>query len=376
MIRVFQIDPDQKAERERFIQFHYDLYKNCPQWVPPFRNDIRMMLDRKKHPFYDHSDAAFFIVERDGKMVGRVSAMENKPFNQYHNTKKIQFYLFDALNDLEAVKALFEEVYKWGRERGMDQVVGPKGFSGFDGYGVQVEGFEHRQMMTMMNYNYEYYPKLMESLGFEKEVDFVSCYLPAHEFKIPERVESIAKRVIERGALTVKKFKSKRELIKWAPRIGEAYNKAFIHNWEYYPFSPGDIQYAVDNIFLVADPRLIKVILDGEKIVGFLFAFPDVSAAFQRAKGKLFPFGIFDLLLEMKRTKTVSGNGMGILPEYQGRGGNALLYYEMGKTVLGFNQFENVEMTQVAETTEQMRADLKNLNGVEYKNHRVYRKAI
>ena len=228
----------------------------------------------------------------------------------------------------------------------------------------------------MMNYNYDYYPKLMESLGFEKEVDFVSCYLPAHEFKIPERVESIAKRVIERGTLTVKKFKSKRELIKWAPRIGEAYNKAFIHNWEYYPFSRGDIQYAVDNIFLVADPRLIKVILAGEEIVGFLFAFPDVSAALQRAKGRLFPFGIVDILLEMKRAKTISGNGMGILPEFQGRGGNALLYYEMGKTVLGFNQFDHVEMTQVAETTEQMRADLKNLNGVEYKNHRVYRKSI
>ena len=132
----------------------------------------------------------------------------------------------------------------------------------------------------------------------------------------------------------------------------------------------------MDNIFLVSDHRLIKVILHGDEIVGFLFAFPDVSAALQRAKGRLFPFGIVDILLEMKRTKTVSGNGMGILPEYQGRGGNALLYYEMGKTVVGFNQFENVEMTQVAETTEQMRADLKNLNGVEYKNHRVYRKAI
>jgi hypothetical protein len=116
--------------------------------------------------------------------------------------------------------------------------------------------------------------------------------------------------------------------------------------------------------------------MHNDEIVGFLFAFPDVSAALQRAKGRLFPFGIIDILLEMKRTKTISGNGMGILPEFQGKGGNALLYYEMGKTVFGFNQFEHVEMTQVAETTRQMRADLKNLNGVEYKNHRVYRKSI
>ena len=136
------------------------------------------------------------------------------------------------------------------------------------------------------------------------------------------------------------------------------------------------MKYAVDNVFLIADPRLIKIILHEDEIVGFLFAFPDVSAALQRAKGRLLPFGIIDILLEMKRTKTISGNGMGILPEFQGKGGNALLYYEMGKTVFRLNQFEHVEMTQVAETTRQMRADLKNLNGVEYKNHRVYRKSI
>jgi hypothetical protein len=231
-------------------------------------------------------------------------------------------------------------------------------------------------MMTMMNYNYDYYQKLVEALGFEKEVDFVSCYLPSDAFKIPERVERIAQRVMARGNLWVKHFKSKKELVSWAPRIGETYNKTFIHNWEYYPFSPGDIKYAVDNVFMVADPRLIKLIMHGEDIVGFLFAFPDVSAALQRAKGRLFPFGLVDILLEMKRTKTVSGNGMGILPEFQGTGGNALLYYEMGKTFFDFHQFEHVEMTQVAETTKQMRADLKNLNGVEYKNHRVYRKHL
>jgi len=354
----------------------YRLYKDCPQWVPPLYLDAYLLLNRKKHPFYGHSDADFFLAVRDGEVVGRICAANNKPFNEYHQTRKAQFYAFDAINDLQVSRRLFDSVVDWARERGLDTVIGPKGLSPFDGYGILVEGFEQRQMMTMMNYNYDYYPKLVEALGFEKEVDFVSCYLPADSFKIPERVEHIAKRVMERGDLKVKKFKNKRELIQWAPRIGAAYNKAFIHNWEYYPFSAGDIKYAVDNIFLVADPRLIKIILHGDDIVGFLFAFPDVSAALQRAKGHLLPFGLVDILLEMKRTKTISGNGMGILPEFQGTGGNALLYYEMGKTVFGFNKFKHVEMTQVAETTRQMRADLKNLNGVEYKNHRVYRKSI
>jgi hypothetical protein len=338
--------------------------------------DAYLPLNRKKHPFFEHSEADFFLALRDGEVVGRIGAGVNKPFNEYHGTKKAQFTLFECVDDQEVADALFASVFDWSRARGMDALIGPKGLSPFDGYGIQVFGFEHRQMMTMTNYNYAYYPKLVEALGFEKEVDFVSCYLPTEAFKIPERIERIAKRVLERGNLWVKRFKSKRELVQWAPRIGEAYNKAFIHNWEYYPFSPGDIQYAVDNVFLVADHRLIKLIMHEEQIVGFLFAFADVSAALQRAKGRLLPFGLPDLLLEMKRTKTVSGNGMGILPEFQGKGGNALLYYEMGKTLLGFGQFEHVEMTQVAETTHQMRADLKNLNGIEYKNHRVYRRAL
>jgi len=376
MLSIEKIDTSNKQQVKRFVELPYQLYKDCPQWVPPLLVDAYLPLNRRKHPFFEHSEADFFLAVRAGEVVGRICAANNKPFNEYHKTRKAHFYAFDAINDLDVTRALFEAVVDWAGARGLDTLIGPKGLSPFDGYGILVEGFEHRQMMTMMNYNYDYYPRLIEALGFEKEVDFVSCYLPADSFKIPERVENIAKRVMERGDLKVKKFRNKRELIQWAPRIGAAYNKAFIHNWEYYPFSAGDIKYAVDNIFLVADPRLIKVILYGEEIVGFLFAFPDVSAALQRAKGRLFPFGLIDILLEMKRTKTISGNGMGILPEHQGRGGNALLYYEMGRTVFDFNKFEHVEMTQVAETTRQMRADLKNLNGVEYKNHRVYRKGI
>jgi hypothetical protein len=376
MIRIQKIDTNDKEMTRKFVEFYYQLYRDCQQWVPPLYIDAYLPLNRKKHPFFAHSEADFFLAMEEGQVVGRICAAVNKPFNDYHHTRKAQFYFFDCLNDQEIAQALFEAVFAWAKERDLDTIVGPKGLSPFDGYGVLIEGFEQRQMMTMMNYNFPYYATLLENLGFEKEVDFVSCYLPADSFHIPERVERIAQRVLQRGKLTVKKFKSKRELVKWAARIGETYNKAFINNWEYYPFSQGDIDYAVDNVFMVADHRLIKIILHENDIVGFLFAFPDVSAAFQRARGKLLPLGLPDILLEMKRTKTVSGNGMGILPEFQGSGGNALLYYEMGKTLLDFKQFEFVEMTQVAETTKQMRADLKNLNGEEYKNHRVFRRSI
>jgi hypothetical protein len=376
MLTIEKIDTENKGQVKRFIKLPYRLYKDCPQWVPLLDVDAYAYLNRKKHPFHEHSDVDFFLAVRDGQDVGRIATIENKPFNQYHDTKKANFYFFDCENDQEATDALFETAFEWAQERNLDTMVGPKGMGPLDGYGVLVRGHEHRNTMTMLNYNHAYYQGLVEAQGFEKEVDFVSCYLPADSFRIPERVERIAQRVMERGHLEVKRFKNKKELLAWASRIGKAYNGAFVDNWEYYPLSQREIDFVVDNIMMVADHRLIKIIVHGDDVVGFLFAFPDVSAALQRAKGKLNPLSLMDLLLDMKRTHSVSANGMGILPEFQGHGGNAILYAEMGRTLLDFKQFQHVEMTQVAETTEQMRADLKNLNGVEYKNHRVYRKSI
>lgn len=376
MLTIENVDTANKSQVKRFVQFPHRLYKDCPQWVPPLDIDSYAQLNPKKHPFYEHSEIEFFLAVRDGRDVGRIAAIENKPFNKCHGTTEADFYFFDCENNLETATALFDTVFVWAKKRGLNRVIGPKGLGPLDGYGVLVLGHEHRQTMTMLNYNYPYYQKLVEAQGFEKEVDFVSCFLSADQIRIPERVERIALRALERGGLQVKKFKNKKELLEWAPRIGEAYNKAFIHNWEYFPFTSREIQFVVDNIMTVADHRLIKIIIHGNDVVGFLFAFHDVSAALQRAHGKLLPFGLPDLLLEMRKTDTVSVNGIGILPEFQGHGGNAILYYEMGQTLLSFKQFTHVEMTQVAETTEQMRADLKNLNGIEYKNHRVYYKNI
>ncbi len=352
------------------------MYKDCPQWVPLLDIDAYAYLNRKKHPFHEHSDVDFFLAVRDGLDVGRIAVIENKPFNQYHGVKKANFYFFDCENDREAAKSLFDAAAEWARNRGLDSMVGPKGMGPLDGYGVLVRGHEHRNTMTMLNYNHAYYQELVEAQGFEKEVDFVSCYLPADNFKIPERVDRISKRVMERGNLRVKRFKSKKEMLGWANRIGVAYNNSFVNNWEYFPLTQREIDFVVDNIMMVADYRMIKIIVHGEDVVGFLFAFPDVSSALQRAKGRLHPLSLANLLLDMKRTRGVSVNGMGILPEHQGRGGNAILYAEMGHTLLNVGQFEHVEMTQVAESAEQMRADLKNLNGVEYKNHRVYKKSL
>lgn len=371
MMTIQPLKVESKDEVRRFIDLPFRLYADRSCWVPPLYRDIALMLDRAKHPFYERSDAAFFMATRDGLTVGRLAVLENKPFNAHHCTREADFYLFECEDDAEVASGLFARAAEWARERGLTRLVGPKGFSAFDGYGILVRGFEHRPVMTMTNYNLEYYVTLVEGLGFAKEVDFVSFHLQKDTFVMPERVRRVAERSRDRSGLRVFSFPSKRAVIKAAPAIREAYNRAFVNNWEYYPLSVREVDLLVEQLALIVNPRFVKFIMDGDRMVGFLFTFPDLSAALQRARGRLSPWGLADLLLETRRTDWVAINGAGILPEYQNRGGNALLYTEIEKTIRQ-SRFFHADLTQVAETAVQMRRDLTGLGAEPYKTHRIY----
>ncbi len=372
---IERVDPQSKLQVNRFIEIPFRLYAGLPQWVPPLRSEVAKSFDRRRHPFYERSDAVFFIARRGGRDIGRVAALENRPFNEHHGTRHANFYFFECEDDPDAAAALLNCVFEWARTRGLDAVVGPKGLSALDGFGVLVEGFEHRQMMTMTNYNHPYVARLLESLGFVKEVDFVSSLLCRYSFRMSERLIRIAARAEQRGFLKIKRFATKRELVKWAPKIGAAYNRAFVRNWEYHPLGQREIDYILGNFLLVADPRLIRLILRGDDVVGFMLAFPDLSAALQLAHGRLTPLSLLRLLREKRRTRWVCMNGAGILPEFHGYGGNAMLYAEIVRTLLQAG-YEHADLPQVADTAIQMRRDLEELGARPYKVHRVYRRAV
>ncbi|MFB3904515.1 MAG: hypothetical protein ACE15E_13790 [Acidobacteriota bacterium] len=371
MITIEKIDTRLPAQVRRFIDFPVRLYAGDKRWVQPLRKEVAQTLRRDRHPFYEDSEADFFLAVRDGRDVARVGILENRPFNQYHGLNEADFCYFDCENDLEAVKALFEEVIGWARSRGLSRVVGPKGFNALDGYGVLVDGFEHRQLMTMMSYNYPYYAQLLERVGFHKVVDFVSCWLERESFRMPERVSRVAERVRQRNSVQFQAFRSKRELIGWAQRLGEAYNRTFVGNWEFRPLKPAEIELLVRNLLIIADPSLIKLLTKQGEVIGFLLGFPDVSAALQRARGRISPWRVLDILWEARRTEWLVLNGAGILPEYQGAGLNALLYSEIERTVRA-SRFKYAHITQIAETAVQMRRDLEELGAHPFKSHRVY----
>lgn len=375
MLEIIPVN-DKKSKKE-FVEFQYALYKDVPQFVPPFKADVYMQLNKEKHPWYEHSESDQWLAKRDGQVVGRIAALENKRFNDTHKTRQASFYLFECINDQEVANALFDTAVAWAKGRGLNQIVGPKGYGPLDGYGILIEGNDRRQMMNMMNYNFLYYKDLVENYGFTKEVDFVSSFVRPQEFVMPEKIKKAVEIAKKRGRLKIKSFKNKREINQWKLRVKEAYNNAFVNNWEYYPLTDRELDYVVSNAMLVVIPTMVQVILnENDDLVGFVLPFPDISKAMQKNKGKLGPIEIIRLLLELKRTDWVCYNGIAILPEYQGMGGNALLFDTLLDATREHPSYVNGELSQVAETAVQMRKDLKNLGVHPYKNHRVYKYII
>jgi hypothetical protein len=375
MLAIEKVDLSNKSQVDRFIRLPFRLYRSNPCWVPPFYMDMQVMLNPQKHPFYEHSKAEFYLAVRDGRDVGRIAVLRNTHFIEYHGKDQAHFTLFDCEDDLEAATALFDRACEWARAQGLTELVGPRGLSSFDGYGILIDSFDKRAIMTMVPYNHAYYQILVEKQSFVKEVDFISFYMSSDTLKIPEEVHIIARKVKERGLFDIHRFKNKKELVAWAPRIGEAYNGSFVHNWEYYPLSPREVDFVLSNIMTIADPRLIKVVTYKEKVVGFGLAFPDISAALQRAQGHLNPISITDMLIDLRRTRWVTLNGGGILPEYQGRGGNALMYAELENILNNFH-FKYIDLPQNADTASQMRSDILRFGARPYKTHRVYRRSL
>ncbi len=335
------------------------------------------MMNRNKHPFYHHSEADFFTAWKGGKMVGRIAALMNTSFNHFHNEKVASFFLFDALNDLEVSNALFDAVTDWAKERGLETLVGPKGFSLFDGYGMLAGGFNERQMMNMSSYNYPYYINLVEQYGFEKTNEFLSMSFDLRKFELPEKASKLAAIIQKRGNLKIFTFKNRREITKNAEKIARLYEKSFENNWEYFPLTDAEIHYMIDNVIKFVDPKMVKFIAnEQDELVGFLLTFPDLSGAMQRHNGILTPGLIVDLLLELRRTRRVSLNGIGLLEEYRNKGGTALLYNEIFNIFHDHGRFVDGEATQMAESAKEIQREMAGLGLTPTKHHRVYKKNI
>lgn len=371
-MKIRQLTGTRRDVRD-FVQFPFRLYATSAEWCPPLVSSVKLALDRKRHPFYRHSDGAFYVAEQDGEVVGRIGVFDNAHYNAYNQSKVAFFYYFDVIDDAQVTQALLDAAAEWARGRGLTLLMGPKGMLRADAYGILIEGYEYPAPMGLP-YNYPYYASHVEDAGFEKEIDYVTGFM-VKEHQLPERVFRLAEKIKERSGFKVQSFRTKGQLRAWIPEIQKVNNEAFTQVWGYYPIDEAEVQMIGDQLLAVSDPRLMKIVTKGGAIAGFVFVFPDLGDALRATGGRLWPFGWIKFLIAVKRTRRLVGNGIGLLPQYQGLGATAMMYAELDETVRSRGA-DYLEAIQVMETNIKSLGDMNGLGVSWHKRHRVFRREI
>jgi len=370
-----------KKDLKRFIEFHYDLYKGNPYDVPNLYSDEVNTLSKNKNAAFDFCEAEYYLALKEGKIVGRVAAIINHKANEKWKKKDVRFGWIDFIDDIEVSRALFKAVEEYGRKKGMDDIVGPLGFTDMDPEGMLTWGFDKLGTMATI-YNYEYYPQHMEELGgWEKDNDYVEYYLVVPE-KSPEKYTKIAEMVEKRYNLHVRKL-TKKDIFQggYGKKLFDLINLTYSDLYGFSELTDRQIDQYVKMYFPLADLDLVTVIEDGNKdnqLAGLGITIPSLSHALQKCRrGRLFPFGWWHLLRAIKFHKTdgVDLLLMGFLPEYRAKGANALLFADLIPRYVNY-RFKWGETQVEMESNEGVQSQWGPLDPINHKKRRCYRRSL
>lgn len=373
-MKITQIPPRSRRSEKAFVDFPFELYKNTPQWVPPLRIDMRKLF-KPSYAFYQYGEASFFLAVSDaGEVLGRLAVANNHRYNDFHKTKTALFYYFETINDANVAEALFSRAFEWTHSQGLNHVLGPKGFTVLDGFGMLIKGFEYRPAFGQA-YNPSYYPELIEAMGFIKVRDIFTGWIDQN-IEVPEKFSKAAKLVEKRMGFYTPMLNTKRELRGMIDDIKRLYNDSLAIPAGNPPISDEEMDLMVGQLLWIADPQLVKLIYKDGQPIGWMLSYPDIGAALQRINGRLFPFGWLQILLESRRTNWFNINGIGIIEEYQRLGATAVLYNELHKSVIESGQYDYAELLQFREDNINSLMEVANIEINFHKTHRLYERYL
>ena len=363
-----------KADRKKFVKFPYELYKDNEFYVPVLRIDEYAIFSNK-NPSYEDCMAKFFLAYKDNKVVGRIGAIIQNLYNKKTGENRIRFTRFDSINDQKVANALFKAVEEWGVKQGAKICHGPLGFNDLEREGLLIEGFD--QLGTYEEqYNYDYYSKLIENAGYEKEVDYIEykVYPPKEK---NERFARIAKEVLRRYELKVAPIIPKKQYLeKYKDGVFDLLDKAYGPLYGVVPYTDKVRKAIIDAFKITIDMRFIMTILDkNDKVVAFGLAFPSMSKSVQKSKGKLFPFGLFRIMRELKNVKHIDFELIAVDPEYQGKGVNAIILNELVNKMIE-NNIEYGDTNLMLEYNTKIHKQWESFNFVQNKRRRCYKKVL
>lgn len=368
------------SDLKTFANFFYDLYRESQYAVPYLFDEEMKTLRKDKNPAFEFCEADYFLAIRDSKVVGRVAAMINRRANDYWKTKTVRFGWFDFIDDADVAETLLSTVEQWGRERGMTVMSGPFGYEDMDREGMLVDGFD--QLSTMyINYNYDYYPRIMQELGYEKDNDYVEYRIKVPEVT-PPKFARTAEMIEKRYGLAVRKFTYND--MKQGGRGRELFgilNATYKDLYGYSQLSLDQIDRLVSGYIKLADLNLVTCVVDtnkDDKMIGFGVSFPSFSEALQKTRdGRLLPMGWWPMLKVLKwhKTKVVDLLLIGVLPEYRVKGANALIFNDLIAWYQRYG-FEYAETGPMMESNNGVLSQWQYLDSKCNRRHRIYTKPL
>ena len=361
-------------EKRAFLDFPLKMYKDCPFFVPPLYGDEKKIFS-PKYVYYDTCEAVFYNAYRDGKMVGRIQGILQKASNSIRGEKRVRFTRFDSINDIEVARALFDAVEAWAREKGMDTVCGPLGFSDLEREGLLVEGFD--QLSTFEEqYNAEYYQHLIEACGYAKEVDWTESKLYPPE-EDDGTLEKMTDFIMKRYNLHFGKAKNTRDFIKkYGREFFDLLDECYKDLYGTVPFTDGTRKMMIDNFMLIIDLDKVAVILDeNEKIVCLGVCFPSIARAVQPSQGHLTIPALIRLLKAIKKPRVIDLGLVGVAPEYANRGISTAISAALLR-MLKEDGIEYAETNLNLETNYSIQNQWKRFKAVRHKRRRSYVKAL
>ena len=364
-------------ELKQFIRFNYEMYKDNPYSVPDLYDDMLNTFSRDKNAAFEFCEADYFMAFKDGKPVGRVAAIMNNRANETWNKKEVRFGWIDFIDDAEVSDALLKTVEAWGKERGATEIVGPLGFTDFDAEGMLVEGFDQLSTMATI-YNYPYYPEHMVKHGYEKDADWVEfkIYIPD---AIPDKHKRISEIIMRKYGLKIVKCTSTKDINKYGQAIFDLMNEAYSQLYGYSALSPKQIKQYIKMFLPILDLRMVTLVVDSEdQVIAAGISMPSLSEALQKAKGRLLPFGWYHLLKVIflkKYPKVLDLLLVAVKPEYQNKGVNALLFYDLIPVYQKIG-FEYAESNPELELNDKVQAQWEYFKTEQHKRRRCFKKEI
>ena len=367
---------DTKCGLKKFVKWGIDLYKGNECFVPPLVMDDVNTLDPHNNPAFDFCESIYFMAYDDGKPVGRIAGIINNVVNEKTGKKTLRFGWVDFIDDTRVSEALFRAVEVWGRSKGMEEIVGPLGFSDMDPEGMLVEGFDQEGTMATI-YNYPYYPKHLEAMGFEKEADWIEFRMTVPD-GIPERYQRISDIIKRKYELSTPKYTSAKKLVKdYGQEIFQLINEAYSELYGYSPLTPRQINRYISMYIPVLRLDNISLIVDKDKkLIGVGIAMPSMSKALIKCRGRMFPFGWIHLLKALRgQNDVVDLLLVAVKPEYQSKGVNSLLFTDLIPCFIK-NGYKFAESNPELELNQKVQSQWGYFETRQHKRRRAYRKPL